>query len=235
MREQLADLGAGRRVVRPELVDYQPGDRSRLTATERAIPILRDLERGAPMPPPILRPKPGGRYEIVDGNARVAAYRALGRPFRARLVTRRRNAGPEPKDRALWDAIVAEARGLVDEGRVPWDWPSLEATTWIEAEYLAAGGRFGSGPSRRAVRSYGELYDAIPRARDLGELAELWRHARGIQSQTLRETLGVVALERGRELGLSCPVRATPAACLEKLETYGPRPLFQNGLRRLLR
>lgn len=50
--------------------------------------MIDALRKGQKLPPPRLRLKPNGRFEVYDGNARVTAYRAVGRRFDAILVER---------------------------------------------------------------------------------------------------------------------------------------------------
>lgn len=61
-----------------EALDSVPGRRRRLTAEEYA--ELRENLRHNPLVHPIVvRPRAGGRFEIVSGENRVAVYRELGR------------------------------------------------------------------------------------------------------------------------------------------------------------
>lgn len=61
-----------------DMLDSVPGRRRRLTADEYG--ELRENLRHNPLVHPIVvRPKPGGRFEVVSGENRVAIYRELGR------------------------------------------------------------------------------------------------------------------------------------------------------------
>jgi len=71
------------RNVRPEMVDFKKGDKSAETAKQRAISIVDAIQKGQEVPPPILKRLPSGRLEVINGNARVTAYKQLGKPFDA--------------------------------------------------------------------------------------------------------------------------------------------------------
>lgn len=223
------------RDVDPELVDFQEGDLSRETAPRRAVSVHRGLRERRTIKPPMLRQKAGGRFEVWDGNARVFAYKQLRQPFDAIIVgptgqpLRAKNADV-PLDQAYWDELVARARGLVDAGKVPFRWPSPQAHAWIQQEYVAGGGRFGTprrprarpAQERQELARYRDISEAVVRSRSLDELAQLVRRARVLDSLTLRETLELDIVARARELGLSCPVKASHASCADRLlEQYG--------------
>lgn len=182
-----------------------------------------------------------------DGNARVFAYKELNRPFDAILVgpmgQRERWPNPTaPLDQSMWDELVAEIRGRVDEGRVEFRWPSPEAEDWILREYLAAGGRFGkprvrrrAAQERRALEEYEVLFDIANTATDLSSLATVLTRAAEFESPTLRLTLEQSVLDRARGLGFSCPVGQSRHQCAHRLVTKYAHPqqrLFNPAQRR---
>lgn len=236
------------RGVCPSSVDPQPGDRSLDSAKERAIPLVDSVKRGD-VAPPLLRQRARGRYEIWDGNARVTAFAQEGRPFDAILVgetgeiARRTNGETVPLEPEVWDELVAEVRGLVDQGRVDFAWPSPGAHDWITREYLARGGRFGRQRTlrprtkrgqRSELRTYSRLFGEADTAPDLYALADIVTQGRELQSPTLRGALTRKALERARWMGLSC-ARADEACVAQLLRYAGTRQGSLFNPRRLKR
>ncbi|WP_157267153.1 ParB/RepB/Spo0J family partition protein [Azohydromonas aeria] len=61
-----------------EALDSVPGRRRRLTAEEYA-ELRENLRHNPLVHPVVVRPRAGGRFEIVSGENRVAVYRELGR------------------------------------------------------------------------------------------------------------------------------------------------------------
>lgn len=72
--------------IDPNLVDPKPGDESTHTAELRSRPMIDAIRKGIELPPPRLRMKPDGRFEIVDGNARTHAYKTAGKPIPAAVI-----------------------------------------------------------------------------------------------------------------------------------------------------
>lgn len=217
------------RDVDPADIALQPGDRSVRTAQKRAVSVQATLDEGGEIPPPLIRQR-SGRLELWDGNARLAAYRASGRPLDAILVgdagqVVRTSNEEAPLQTALWDSLVAEIRARVDAGDVPFGWPSAEARDWVRREYVAAGGRFGQrrGPRGRAPREhrqlhrYLRLFGELDTARDLYSVAEILGQSRQLKSPTLRGALTKIGLDRAATMGFVCPRRLPREKCLEQL------------------